>query len=211
MASKRFLMVPDDSSAARRPLPGVTMATATLLRSVRFIRTSSGSCPLLAAKIDRSRAKEEVNVGRRKGGALAYPSPLRGPRRAKLALEVGERERAGVGVQKRLLLPARPRRYWRPHLTVASRRPPSPRVPRGRDKKRRSRHFRIELALGVAFGHLGGRQDLLDLARLACGVELLEPLLAQLGHRVHRGLEVLARIEFLRIVLQNFPNLSGHR
>src|SRR5579872_5332302 len=159
MASKRFLMVPDDSSAARRPLPGVTMATATLLRSVRFIRTSSGSCPLLAAKIDRSRAKEEVNVGRRKAGALAYPSPLRGPRRAKLALEVGERERAGVGVQKRLLLPARPRRYWRPHPTVASRiadakhrcstiherRPkvayaPSPRVPRGRDKKRRSRH-----------------------------------------------------------------------
>ena len=32
--------------------------------------------------------------------ALSYPSPLRGPRRAKLALEVGEQERAGVGVFK---------------------------------------------------------------------------------------------------------------
>src|ERR1041385_1004324 len=38
MASKRFLMVPVDSSAARMPLPGVVMASATLLRSARFIR-----------------------------------------------------------------------------------------------------------------------------------------------------------------------------
>src|SRR3954464_2840131 len=37
MASKRFLIVPEDSSAARMPLPGVTMARATLLRSARFI------------------------------------------------------------------------------------------------------------------------------------------------------------------------------
>src|SRR6266508_375245 len=41
MASKRFLMVPDDSSAARMPRPGATMASATLLSSARFITTSS--------------------------------------------------------------------------------------------------------------------------------------------------------------------------
>src|SRR5437763_17131338 len=58
MASKRFLIVPEDSSAARMPLPGVTMARATLLRSARFIevlqkhhalahqnRRFSGNCP----------------------------------------------------------------------------------------------------------------------------------------------------------------------
>src|SRR2546429_7409664 len=41
MASNRFLMVPDDSSAARLPRPGATMASATLLSSARFITTSS--------------------------------------------------------------------------------------------------------------------------------------------------------------------------
>src|SRR4029078_11616837 len=40
MASKRFLMVPVDSSAARMPLPGVVMASATLLSSARFIAVS---------------------------------------------------------------------------------------------------------------------------------------------------------------------------
>src|SRR5438270_4414013 len=45
MASKRFLMVPVDSSAARMPLPGAVMALATLLRSARFIR------PLLELEI----------------------------------------------------------------------------------------------------------------------------------------------------------------
>src|ERR1700709_921167 len=38
MASNRFLMVPEDSSAARMPLPGMTMALAIVLRSARFIR-----------------------------------------------------------------------------------------------------------------------------------------------------------------------------
>src|SRR5258708_33694873 len=42
MASKRFLMVPVDSSAARMPLPGAVMALATLLRSARFISPSPG-------------------------------------------------------------------------------------------------------------------------------------------------------------------------
>src|SRR5690348_6753887 len=37
MASKRFLIVPEDSSAARMPLPGATMALATLLSSARFM------------------------------------------------------------------------------------------------------------------------------------------------------------------------------
>src|SRR5579863_5140955 len=40
MASKRFLMVLD-SSAARMPRPGATMAVATLFNSVRFIACSS--------------------------------------------------------------------------------------------------------------------------------------------------------------------------
>src|SRR6266545_5742507 len=35
--SKRFLMVPEDSSAARMPRPGATIASATLLSSARFI------------------------------------------------------------------------------------------------------------------------------------------------------------------------------
>src|SRR5882724_10527474 len=40
MASKRFLMVPEDSSAARMPRPGATMALATLLSSARFMVSS---------------------------------------------------------------------------------------------------------------------------------------------------------------------------
>src|SRR5712691_1027215 len=40
MASKRFLIVPEDSSAARMPRPGATMASATLLSSARFIEAS---------------------------------------------------------------------------------------------------------------------------------------------------------------------------
>ena len=41
MASKRFLMVPVDSSAARMPRPGATIASATLFSSARFIAVSS--------------------------------------------------------------------------------------------------------------------------------------------------------------------------
>src|SRR5690349_6367122 len=40
MVSNRFLMVPEDSSAARMPRPGATMALATLLSSARFINSS---------------------------------------------------------------------------------------------------------------------------------------------------------------------------
>src|SRR5215467_8026298 len=41
MESKRFLIVPVDSSAARIPRPGATIAVATLFNSVRFIAFSS--------------------------------------------------------------------------------------------------------------------------------------------------------------------------
>ena len=41
MASKRFLMVPEVSSAARMPRPGATMACATLFNSVRFMLSSN--------------------------------------------------------------------------------------------------------------------------------------------------------------------------
>src|SRR6202034_1678993 len=47
MASKRFLMVLVDSSAARMPRPAATIASATLFNSARFIVLSSGSLPTL--------------------------------------------------------------------------------------------------------------------------------------------------------------------
>ena len=56
IASKRFLMVPEDSSAARMPRPGATMASATLLSSARFIvclLMRSGFWPILAASARR--------------------------------------------------------------------------------------------------------------------------------------------------------------
>src|SRR5271169_3629022 len=40
MASKRFLIVLVDSSAARMPLPGFTMASATLFNAARFMASS---------------------------------------------------------------------------------------------------------------------------------------------------------------------------
>src|SRR4030081_291737 len=56
MASKRFLIVPEDSSAASMPLPGATMARATLLRSARFIDASFRALLSLQVKVDGSRA-----------------------------------------------------------------------------------------------------------------------------------------------------------
>src|SRR5215471_168255 len=47
IVSKRFLMVPDDSSAARMPRPGATMASATLLSSARFIATLLHRCAFI--------------------------------------------------------------------------------------------------------------------------------------------------------------------
>src|SRR5712664_42198 len=56
MASKRFLIVPEDSSAASMPLPGATMARATLLRSARFIDASFRALLSLQVKVDGSQA-----------------------------------------------------------------------------------------------------------------------------------------------------------
>src|ERR1700753_3764599 len=48
---------------------------------------------------------------------LSFPSPLQGPRRAKLALEVGEQERAGVGFSRSI----GPFGNFGPHPTIATR------------------------------------------------------------------------------------------
>src|SRR5215467_13572563 len=58
MASKRFLIVPEDSSAAKMPRPGATIACATLFNSARFIGPSS--TPL-------SHPDHSYSVGRRNG------------------------------------------------------------------------------------------------------------------------------------------------
>src|ERR1700681_3930325 len=64
MASNRFLMVADDSSAARMPRPGATMATTTLLSSERFTEASFTRC------IDWSRVDPATRLG------LFYPQNL---------------------------------------------------------------------------------------------------------------------------------------
>src|SRR5258706_13825345 len=56
MSSKRFLIVPEDSSAASRPLPGTTMVRAILLSSARFIDAFSESTVSLHVKVDGSQA-----------------------------------------------------------------------------------------------------------------------------------------------------------
>src|SRR5664279_112767 len=142
MASKRFLIVPEDSSAASTPLPGATMANATLLRSARFIGASSRAL-FLASQTRRLSGDSQERV-------------------KELAQAPADRltARSGGG---------------------------------------RSRHLRIELALDVALGHLGGGQHFLDLAGLPRGIEFLQPLLAELGHRFHRRLEIFARVELFRI------------
>src|ERR1700754_3842892 len=119
MASKRFLMVPEDSSAARMPLPGVTMARATLLRSARFIEVLQKH-HALAHQNRRFSGNCLENVRRTGGVCEAAQASLSG----------------GLG---------------------------------------------IELTLAVPLGHFGRGQHLLDLAGLACGIEFLQPLLAQLG------------------------------
>src|SRR3954468_16155082 len=70
---------------------------------------------------------------------------------------------------------------------------------------------RVELAGGVALGHLGRREHALDLGGLAGGVEFLQALLAELGHRLHGGLQILARVELARVLGQHLADLAGHR
>src|SRR5271169_896635 len=167
MSSKRFLIVPEDSSAASRPLPGATMARATLLRSARFIDAISEKHYSLQAKIDCSWSTPKDS------------SQPRMPRK--------EKDTSQGPVNGTTRVPARA------SLRLAS------------------RHLWIELALDVTLCHLGGSQHFLDLARLAGGVELLQPLFAELGHRLHRGLEIFARVEFFRVFVEHLADLPGHR
>src|SRR5690554_4975535 len=85
---------------------------------------------------------------------------------------------------------------WRPSCSFAGSRP-------GRSK---SGDLRCELARAVALRHLGQRNGL-DLARVARRAELLEALLAQLGHRLHRRLQILARVELFRVLGQDAADL----
>src|SRR3954447_25690666 len=127
-------MVPEDSSAARMPLPGATRAVAILFSSVRFIEMSSQNDSALAGENRPFSGKCRVNVRRRVRGEGA-PATRRHP--GLTARNDGE---SGAGL----------------------------------------RHLRGEFALGVALGHLGRGQHLLDLGCLASGIEFLEPLLAPL-------------------------------
>src|SRR5258708_19531405 len=112
MASKRFLIVPEDSSAASMQLPGATMARATLLRSVRFIDASSRALCVLASQNRRfsgsSRekrprkhpSKRQVNAKKtcagagEAGGSFRRARPLR-DLRIEFALDVTLRHLGG--------------------------------------------------------------------------------------------------------------------
>src|SRR3954452_22698266 len=161
MASNRFLMVPEDSSAARMPLPGATMAVAILLSSVRFIERSSQNDSALACENSRFSGICRVNVRRRAKGDIGHSGARRLARARNPLIRVD-----GGTMDSGLALRA-------PGMT-------------GEGACDRLRHLGVELALGVALGHVGGGQHLLELGGLPCGVELLEPLLAELGHGFHR-------------------------
>src|SRR5258705_2188279 len=135
MASKRFLIVPEDSSAARMPLPGVTMARATLLRSARFIEVLQKHHAV--AHQNRRFSGNCLENVRRSGGVCEARAACSGDPR-------------------------------------------------------------VKLALAVPLGHFGCGQHLLDLARLACGIEFLQPLLARLGPGLDSGLQVLSWFELVR-------------
>src|SRR5689334_5599901 len=65
-------MVPEDSSAARMPLPGATIAVAILLSSVRFIERSSQNDSALARENRPFSGNCRVNVGRRVKGEAGH-------------------------------------------------------------------------------------------------------------------------------------------
>src|SRR3990170_7387665 len=87
MASNRFLIVPEDSSAARMPLPGVTMARATLLRSARFIGAFSSaiSCQSRCGPNPCNSKSVQVKVD----GSRAIPKNLPGNLAEKIPQETG--------------------------------------------------------------------------------------------------------------------------
>src|SRR5436305_1043780 len=94
MASKRFLMVPEDSSAARMPRPGATMALATLFSSARFIGASvsaAGNTPRLEALLAKPVATRLLRRGAAVGEArIEFPAGV-APRHG------GQSERLDLG------------------------------------------------------------------------------------------------------------------
>src|SRR4051812_2218570 len=68
----------------------------------------------------------------------------------------------------------------------------------------------IERAGAITPGHFRERNDL-DPGRIACGPELLEPLAAEVAHRVHRGLEKFPRVEFAFRLCGHLAEDGRHR
>src|SRR5262245_25669733 len=144
MVSKRFLMVPEDSSAARIPRPGATIALATLLSSARFINSS----------------QSQVRRGASRPGSGRF---LAGRYVARLLRSVA----AAV-------------------------------------------EFGVKVTASVTLRH-GGEGDRLDLRGLAGRPEFLEPLPAELNHRLHGGFQILARVEFAFVFGEHPADFTGHR
>src|SRR4051794_27814743 len=67
----------------------------------------------------------------------------------------------------------------------------------------------IKITAGVAARHDRYRNRL-DLRCLAGGSELLVALPAELGHRIHGGLEISARVELAGMLLQEAADFAGH-
>src|SRR4030081_2942312 len=99
MASKRFLIVPEDSSAASMPLPGATRARATLLRSARFIDASSRAlfpCRFLAGQNRRfSGDSQAAGAGRGEAGGSLGSGGLSRDLRIEFALGITRRHLGG--------------------------------------------------------------------------------------------------------------------
>src|SRR6516162_2708280 len=69
---------------------------------------------------------------------------------------------------------------------------------------------RIERTRAITLRHLGERDDL-DPGSVARGAELLEPLTAEVAHRIHGGLKKLARVEFTLCLRGHLADDRGHR
>src|SRR5262249_51285232 len=101
MASKRFLMVPEDSSAARMPRPGATMASAIRLSSVRFIGGFLQFVPvdaILPAFGARARGASSRSQGLDTGQRLAFEPLEKSPARGR---HIGEPIGHAGGIERR--------------------------------------------------------------------------------------------------------------
>src|ERR1700730_7984838 len=67
----------------------------------------------------------------------------------------------------------------------------------------------MKAARGITLAHRGHLQNL-DLRGISGGTELLEPLPANLAHRVHRGFQEFARIEFAWRLMRDAAKFGGH-